>query len=294
MYPIPLLSVMPRARLLMAPLLVLVGIGILVVDRQLAPWYPLLLVCVLVIGVLAVHELIGLLDARFRPEPRFVYPTLVGLLLVNWVVPLEGTFPEPLANTGVPAAVLLGSWVAVLMLAFLVEMARFSEPGGVVVRLALTFWSLGYIGLLGSCLIQLRWLDPSGLPLAVAFFVPKAGDIGAYLFGHLLGRHLMSPRLSPKKTWEGAAGGMLFSVLAMLGLLRGVAMPAWSVAAAIAFGIAVSLAAQLGDLAESLIKRDGNVKDAAARIPGFGGVLDVIDSILFAAPVVYLGWRLAG
>src|SRR5207248_385801 len=104
--------------------------------------------------------------------------------------------------------------------AFLVEMARFREPGESVVRIALTVWIAAYLGLLPSFLAQLRWpagtgFSPAGrevargtTALALAVFVPKCCDIGAYFTGRFLGRHKMSPVLSPKKTWEGAAGGL--------------------------------------------------------------------------------------
>lgn len=154
-------------------------------------------------------------------------------------------------------------------------------------------WIVAYLGLLPSFFAQLRWLEGPGEPnrgtlaLALAIFVPKMGDTGAYFTGRLLGRHRMAPVLSPKKTWEGAAGGLATAVLAAIGIdslgpvLRG------GIGAAIGFGITVGLAGLLGDLAESLIKRDCRRKDASQAMPGFGGVLDVVDSIVFAAPVAY-------
>ena len=97
----------------------------------------------------------------------------------------------------------------------------------------------------------------------------------------------MAPRISPKKTWEGFAGGMLTGAAVAVGLAY--LAPAFSgPLEAAAFGLAVGVAGVLGDLAESLVKRDCQTKDASKSIPGFGGVLDVIDSVLFAAPVAYL------
>jgi phosphatidate cytidylyltransferase len=119
--------------------------------------------------------------------------------------------------------------------------------------------------------------------------VPKCGDIGAYFTGRLLGRHRMTPVLSPKKTWEGAAGGLAAAVLAAIGIdrlgpeagLRG----DW--VREVLFGLSLGVAGMFGDLAESLIKRDCRQKDASHVVPGFGGVLDVVDAVLFAAPVAY-------
>ena len=120
--------------------------------------------------------------------------------------------------------------------------------------------------------------------LALTIFVPKCCDIGAYFAGRMLGRHRMTPVLSPKKTWEGLAVGLVVSALAALGLNRfggGLSDPA-----ALGFGLTVGGAGVFGDLAESPLKRDCQKKDASQAVPGFGGVLDVVDSVVFAAPVV--------
>ncbi|MFM7132251.1 MAG: phosphatidate cytidylyltransferase, partial [bacterium] len=131
---------------------------------------------------------------------------------------------------------------------------------------------------------------PFALYLVVA--ATKGTDTGAYTFGKLFGRHLMTPRLSPKKTWEGAAGGVLFAIgLTFLVQLIEQASTGTrlltSTAETLLFAISISIAGQLGDLAESLIKREARTKDASASLPGFGGVLDLLDSLLLAAPV---GW----
>src|SRR5262249_4644337 len=146
-------------------------------------------------------------------------------------------------------------------------------------------------------LIQLRWLDGpwhGTIPLLALVATAKGADTGAYTFGRILGRHKLWPRLSPKKTVEGALGGMFVGVLAsvlVFGFARWVVpsrAPSWS--DAIGFGLLVGAAAQLGDLMESMIKRDCARKDASATLPGFGGVLDVLDSLLFAGPVAYGYW----
>ena len=123
--------------------------------------------------------------------------------------------------------------------------------------------------------------------LALAIFVPKGCDIGAYFTGRLIGRHRMTPVLSPKKTWEGAAGGLAFAVAIAFALNAFRPVIPGGTAGIVGFGLTVGLAGMLGDLAESLIKRDCERKDASQAVPGFGGVLDVVDSILFAAPVAY-------
>ncbi|MEO6810638.1 MAG: phosphatidate cytidylyltransferase, partial [Isosphaeraceae bacterium] len=121
---------------------------------------------------------------------------------------------------------------------------------------------------------------------------------GAYTFGRLAGRHKLWPRLSPKKTVEGALGGLFVAVMAAL-IVVAVARYVFhfhtlSWPAAIGYGVVVGSAAQLGDLMESMIKRDCARKDASDALPGFGGVLDVMDSLLFAGPIAYGYWLLFG
>ncbi len=114
----------------------------------------------------------------------------------------------------------------------------------------------------------------------------SASDTGAYAVGRLLGRHKMTPALSPNKTWEGAAGGFAASVLAMVaaGILFDLGVEFWQHAVV---ALVVAVVAQLGDLFESLLKRQADLKDSGSIMPGHGGLLDRIDSILFALPAVY-------
>jgi phosphatidate cytidylyltransferase len=179
-------------------------------------------------------------------------------------------------------------------------MASFRAPGGSVVRMALAVWVVAYLGVLPSFLAQLRWPPFRGASealgraevaaLALAIFVPKCCDVGAYFTGRFLGRRRMTPVLSPQKTWEGFVGGLTAAVLGTIALNHW--LPRLGLWPAVGFGLTVGLAGILGDLAESLIKRDCRQKDASHSVPGFGGVLDVLDSIIFAAPVSY--WWLQG
>ncbi|MCC6418702.1 MAG: phosphatidate cytidylyltransferase [Gemmataceae bacterium] len=279
---------MLRQRLWMGSVLIVLVVGMLVVDRHLGPWYPFLLVFVVGLGVAACIELLHLLNPAQRPYSWLCYPLVAGLLLTNWAAHL----PD-LAGAGGPFRWLwLGFGLAVLLV-FAAEMATFQAPGGSVVRMALTVWVVGYLAVLPSFFAQLRWLGPpieyGTVALALAIFVPKCCDIGAYTAGRLFGRHRMTPVLSPKKTWEGAAGGLLLAAGVAIGIDRlgpaSVLQGDWL--REIGFGVTVGLAGMLGDLAESLIKRDCGHKDASQVVPGFGGVLDVVDSVIYAAPVVY-------
>jgi phosphatidate cytidylyltransferase len=281
---------MLRTRLWMGALLVALTVGVVVVDNLLAPVYPFLFLLVLALALVACFELLRLIPIERRPTAWLCYVAVAGLIAANWAAHLA---EAPAWLNLDPWQWVLGVFTAVVLAAFLVEMAGFREAGHSVVRIALTVWIASYLGVLPSFLAQLRWLAPekhvATLSLVLAVFVPKCCDIGAYFTGRLLGRHRMAPVLSPKKTWEGVAGGLALSVVAAIGLSRlgpPVLPGIWAEAG---FGLTVGLAGMLGDLAESLIKRDFLQKDASQAMPGFGGVLDVVDSIVFAAPVAY-GW----
>ncbi len=129
--------------------------------------------------------------------------------------------------------------------------------------------------------------------------VVKATDIGAYSVGRIWGRHKLAPQLSPGKTWEGVVGGLLFAIAAALlvlgplagsmGLASNRGSTLW-LGCAVIYALLVSVAGILGDLAESLLKREARFKDSSTWLPGFGGVLDLLDSLLVAAPVAYFCW----
>lgn len=278
---------MLRTRLWMGAILIALAAGVLVVDQRLPPWFPFLFVLAAALGLAACHELLQLLSPPRRPKALLCHLGVFSLIAANWVAACLKIDPWHL---------IAGVFAGVILAAFLVEMATFKEPGDAVTRIALTIWIAGYLGLLTCFFAQLRWLlDPrqGTVALALAIFVPKMGDTGAYFTGRLLGRHKMSPVLSPKKTWEGAAGGLAASVATTIGINRlapeAVLAQVWM---EVGFGLTVSVVGLLGDLAESLIKRDCGHKDASQLMPGFGGVLDVVDAILFAAPVAYLWFRL--
>ena len=162
---------------------------------------------------------------------------------------------------------------------------------------AMAAWSYAlcgpaYIGFLLAHGLMLRGLelDTAGNFgrdwLIFALMVVFATDSGAYFTGRAVGRHLMTPTISPHKTWEGAIGGFASAVViaAVLAALLKLAIPIWQGAL---IGMAIGILAQLGDLAESQLKRATGVKDTGNILPGHGGILDRIDSIVFTLPVVY-------
>ncbi|MDD3089675.1 MAG: phosphatidate cytidylyltransferase, partial [Candidatus Omnitrophica bacterium] len=154
-----------------------------------------------------------------------------------------------------------------------------------LVSTALTMFSLMYIGWFFSFLVKIRLLD-NGANLALfLILVTKSADMGAYAVGSLMGRHELIPRISPNKTKEGTLGGVLISVLTAMVL--GKILTHYPAAHLVVLGGAVAVLGQIGDLAESLIKRDCGVKDSGVYFAGIGGMLDLVDSLLFTAPFFY-------
>lgn len=179
-----------------------------------------------------------------------------------------------------------------------------AQPSGINVgpattRLGIGALSMVYVGLPLAMIINVRLLSTNAFgmwALLSLIVIPKAADAGAYFTGHAIGKHKLVPRLSPGKTIEGFAGGLATGVVSSL-LLWYVIGPyvfattipgSWL--AAVAYGLILSLVSVFGDLCESLIKRDCQIKDSSHLLPGLGGVLDVIDSILTSAPAAYAFW----
>jgi len=281
-----------KVRIWIGSLMAALTAALLVADNWLGNYHPFLLFFLVVLAPLSCKELLTLLPPERRPAAWFVQLCVFVVLLGNWPAHLSewwGNVLPPLNAW----QILFDLFALVVLAAFCHEMATFREPGGSVQRIALTVWIVAYLGVLPSFLAQLRWLPSSDeypargvTAIALAIFVPKVCDIGAYFTGRMLGRTPMTPVLSPKKTWEGLAGGLILATgfAVVLNYFSPVLSSAWLAAG---FGLTVAVAGVLGDLAESLVKRDCRRKDASEVVPGFGGVLDVVDSILFAAPVAY-------
>ena len=158
------------------------------------------------------------------------------------------------------------------------------KNSGVIVDISTTLFGILYVAWLFSFLIKIRYL-PGGTGLFVALLLmTKLGDIGAYLVGSIMGKTPLMPRISPKKTVEGAIAGLAFSII---GAFISNAFLNFDTSHLILLGLSMGVLGQLGDLSESLIKRDCEVKDSGKILPGMGGILDEIDSLLFTAPVFY-------
>lgn len=168
-------------------------------------------------------------------------------------------------------------------LLFLIVMQfRRRQNFGVIVGISTTIFGLLYVSWFLSFLVRIRYLQ-LGL-FAAILMITKLGDIGAYLVGTRFGKTPLIPRISPKKSIEGAVGGLIFS---LLGALVSKSFINLSYPHLVFLGIFLGILGQLGDLSESLMKRDCQMKDSGNIIPGMGGVLDLVDSLLFTAPVFY-------
>lgn len=292
---------MLRWRLLLGALFIAALVVLCILDGQqalgAAPglWlFPL----ALLLAVVASGEMLWLFAARdWRPGRFVVYAGNLGIVAANGVPLYWPEYPAncPLGRLGWP----LGALGLAVLGAFAGEMIRYRQPGKSVIHLALAILAFAYVGLLLSFLIQLRALSSDGglVALVSMIAIVKTGDTGAYTVGRLIGRHKVTPLLSPGKTWEGAIGGLAFAALASLLVLwlwaTRLDSALWNprtIVAWLAYGVVIGVMGMLGDLAESLLKRDLGRKDSSPWMPGFGGVLDLLDSILFTAPVAYLCW----
>ncbi len=174
--------------------------------------------------------------------------------------------------------------ILVFFVGFLILFAfHFRQKEGAIVNLAVSTFGLIYIAVpLGMILGMLYGSGPGWI--AYLLIVTKITDIGAYFGGSLWGKRLLAPSISPKKTVEGALCGLLCAMAASLGFLFFARL---SFTEALTLGILLGVIGQFSDLAESLLKRDANKKDSNT-LPGLGGVLDSIDSLLFNAPILYV------
>lgn len=154
-----------------------------------------------------------------------------------------------------------------------------------LVSIAVTLFGLLYIAWLFSFFVKLRFMPQGALLVSFVVLVTKMGDIGAYLIGSAIGKRNLIPRISPHKTVEGTIGGLIFSVIAAV--LSKAYLPEFPMGHLVVLGFLLGILAQVGDLAESLLKRDCGAKDAGSILSGFGGMLDLIDSLLFTAPIFY-------
>jgi len=286
---------------------VLIPIVLVLVLR--APVPAVALVAALV-ALLAVQELLKISEAyKVRP---FHWPTYIFVGLFFLFLAVNSGQATPLLSTAMFAGS-VGFVAALAPFVFLVIGMRRVDLSGAFPAAMTSAFAFAYVALPLGFLVQLREQASGAFLILYLLLLVWAGDIFAYFVGRSLGRHLMSPRISPRKTWEGALASLIASLaVGMLlykyalpissallnahlierkdGLFALEKAPVWPI---LLLSGVINIAAQLGDLVESLIKRGAGVKDSGTLLPGHGGVLDRIDALLFAAPVLwyYAAWR---
>lgn len=290
-----------------ATAVVLIPIVLVLILR--AP-VPVLAVVAGVVALLTIHEFLKLTESYGVRPLRLLTYIFCGIFFL--LLALNVGNEKPLLSTAV-FVYCLGFAAAIAPFIFLTRAMRSQELSSGYPAAAASVFAFTYIALPMGMLVQLRQQWAGAFYLLYLLLVVWAGDIFAYFVGKSIGRHLMAPRISPKKTWEGAmasvvasvaVGWLLFhnaqplsSALLRVGLidrrdgLFGLEQPAMG--PVVVLTIVLNVAAQLGDLVESLIKRGAGVKDSGSILPGHGGMLDRIDALLFAAPVLwyYAAWR---
>lgn len=222
--------------------------------------------------VLGLYEFFGMLEKKGISIYKYFGMTMGA------VIPLSILFRFELTRSWEFLFIGLGLLSLILM-----QFTR-RENEGVIVAISTTIFGLLYVSWFLSFFIRLRYM-PGGAGLVfMLVMITKLGDIGAYFIGMRFGKTPLIPRISPNKSLEGAAGGLAFSVLGALASQPFLNLPYSHLAL---LGVFLGILGQLGDLSESLIKRDCQVKDAGKALPGMGGVLDFIDSLLFTTPAFY-------
>jgi phosphatidate cytidylyltransferase len=240
-----------------------------------------------------------------------VQGTVLGILIVLIIISAQLEFSKLAAAKNlkiflpfsiIASVLFAGSWywgqlIEIPPLIYVFSVSAFSLFGlllyqyfrygtsDVMANCGANYFAIIYTGLLIAFVLGIR-IDFGLWPLLMFVFVVKSSDIGAYVTGGMFGKHKFSPNISPGKTWEGMGGAVLTAVIAALLFAAGCDIMAWW--SAVIFGFCFAFIGQGGDLVESMMKRDAKQKDSSNNVPGFGGILDVIDSPLLAAPFAYL------
>lgn len=251
-------------------------------------------------GMLALWEFYSMLDAAKMPNFKII--GMIGGVLMF----LGGHYFGSSASRGVGQGNLydfeLGILVALLLVVFARQMFQKTRDLSPIETMAYTIFGLLYVPWLFSFVTKIVYLPPrvdgqvaGQWYVLYLIVVTKFSDMGAYVTGSLIGKHKLIPHISPNKTWEGFFGALAFSTggsFAMRALLPG-GLSALTPTDALVLGLVLGFAAIIGDLAESIVKRSAGAKDSGRLLPGIGGTLDLIDSILFTAPLLFFYLRFA-
>lgn len=253
------------------------------------------------LGIMLLLSVLGLIEFYDLVAKR-------GLVCYRWfglaggIVLMAGTFLHCTGRLGYSAsperandfqtALLIALVLGLCVRHFLAK----SNSNGIV-AISTTLFGLMYVPWLLNFIQEIHFFptinDQGKFYVLYFILVTKFSDVGAYVVGSLIGRHKMIPRVSPGKTWEGFGGAVFGSVVASLVFshFAGSHLPGMKPVHAIILGAVLSVAAVIGDLIESIFKREAGVKDSGTLFPGIGGILDLLDSLLFNAPLMYLYLR---
>lgn len=274
-----------RTRLLFGTLIILALVFLFWMDLYHGGYF----ICIVAMAVTAValHELFAM-GRKVGLDPFGRTGIAFGAVLLPYYV-----WSEALQGLLGPQA-LVAFIMAPLLALILVLMARAAtrheglEPQ--LKNIAVTVFGVLYVALPMAFLVRTRFLGEGWDLVMLVIAVTKASDVGGYFAGSIMGRRKLAPRVSPNKTVEGAIGGVVASALVSFLMAYGMGIKTLisrGILATISFGVVVGVASIAGDLTESLIKRSTDTKDSGNLLPSFGGVLDLIDSFLVAAPVAY-------
>jgi phosphatidate cytidylyltransferase len=300
---------MLKWRLILGTVFVVGLVGLCWLDWHAARPGIWLLPLAIVAALLGAGELVAMY--RKRGHEPLAWAVYIGTLLTVLAAALPGLWPDAATKTpfiGV-AWIALG-FAASMLVAFAGELRKFDGTRRSTIEIALAVFAIAYAGALTGFLVQMRLLDGDGrlgmFALVTLIATVKMSDIGQYTAGRLFGKHKLAPVVSPGKTWEGLFGGFVFAGVTSWVLFnwgydwfglpwsgRWGESATWMVPlSSSAYAAALTVAGVTGDLTESMLKRDAGVKDSSSWMPGFGGVLDLLDSLLGAAPVAYLFWAM--
>jgi len=254
----------------------------------------------------SVFLVIMVLLAAFGLEEFYELSARRGLICFKWlgivggVLLIIGTFLHCIGKLGISGTAsrpndFETSFLILFVLGLCVRQFLSQSNTAGILAISTTLFGLMYVAWLLNFIQKINFFPGVNGPFYVLYFilVTKFSDSGAYAVGSLIGKHKMIPRISPGKTWEGFGGALAVSTAASViyYLLAKDKLAGMSVMHAIILGIILSSAAVIGDLIESLFKREAGVKDSGRFFPGIGGILDLLDSLLFNAPLMYLYLR---
>jgi phosphatidate cytidylyltransferase len=268
---------MLKYRLLLGALMIIGFTGLMLLDGRLdssATNGSILMVLVALVAIPANFEFAKLADCTGH---KVFLPLTIpaSILAAGWLYFVQFEF-----NIYLLAPIICG---AIVCATFFYQARKYGTKG-VIANCGASLFAIAYLGGLSGFVVGLR-VGFGVWALLMFVFTIKSADIGAYAIGSLFGKHKFSPNISPGKTWEGMAGAVILA--AIVGSLFAYFCGIMPVVYGMLFGAIFAFIGQLGDLAESMLKRDAQQKDSSHAVPGFGGILDVIDSPLVAAPFAF-------